>query len=114
MGPALVFLAAVEPVGNRFARPVIVFGRVPFFFYVIHLYVIHALAMLLLVVQGRAWQEYILSARGITSGTLSSFGLGLGAVYAIWIVIVILLYPVCKWYQTYRERHPSKWWLSYL
>lgn len=114
MGPALIFLAAIEPIENRLAKPVIVFGRVPFFFYVIHLYIIHALAMLLLVVQDRDWQEYILSARGIMSGTLSSFGLGLGAVYAIWIVIVILLYPVCRWYQTYREKNPSKWWLSYL
>ncbi|HET9911428.1 MAG TPA: heparan-alpha-glucosaminide N-acetyltransferase domain-containing protein [Anaerolineales bacterium] len=114
MGPVLILLAAVEPIENRLAKPMIVFGRVPFFFYMVHLYVIHALAMLLLVVQGRPWQEYILSARGIASGTLSNFGLGLGAVYAIWIVIVILLYPVCRWYQTYREKNPSKWWLSYL
>jgi uncharacterized membrane protein len=114
MGPALIFLAAVEPVGNRLAKPVIVFGRVPFFFYVVHLYLIHALAMLLLVVQGRDWHEYILSAKRITSGILSSFGLGLGAVYAIWIVIVVLLYPVCRGYQTYREKNPSKGWLRYL
>ena len=114
MGPALIILAAVELIEYRLAKPVIVFGRVPFFFYVLHLYVIHALAMLLLVVQGHDWQEYILSARGIVSGTLSNFGLGLGAVYTIWIVIVILLYPVCNWYQTYREKNSSKGWLSYL
>ncbi|RPJ25203.1 MAG: DUF1624 domain-containing protein [Chloroflexi bacterium] len=114
MGPALILLSAVETIGNRLPKPMIVFGRVPFFFYVIHLYVIHALAMLLLVYQGRDWQEYILSARGIMSGTLRDFGLGPEAVYPIWMMIVILLYPVCKWYQTYRERHPSKWWLRYL
>ena len=114
MGPALLFLSALETIGNRLAKPVIVFGRVPFFFYIVHLYVIHALAMLLLVYQGRDWHAYILSARGIASGTLSSFGLGLEAVYPIWVMIVILLYPVCKWYQTYRENHPAKWWLSYL
>lgn len=114
MGPALIILAAVELIGYRTAKPMIVFGRVPFFFYVVHLYVIHALAMLLLVLQGRDWQEYVLSARGIASGTLSNFGLSLGAVYPIWIAIVLLLYPVCRWYQTYREKHPLKWWLSYL
>ncbi|RPI96324.1 MAG: DUF1624 domain-containing protein [Chloroflexi bacterium] len=113
VGPALIFLAAIEPGGYRLAKPAIVFGRAPFFFYVLHLYVIHALAMLLLVYMGRDWHEYILSARGIASGTLSSFGLSLGAVYGIWIVIVILLYPVCKWYQKYRESHPSQRWLSY-
>jgi uncharacterized membrane protein len=114
MGPALIFLGAVESIQPRLAKPVIVFGRVPFFFYLAHLYVIHALAMLLLVVQGRDGQEYILSARGIMSGTLSSFGLSLGAVYAIWMGIVVLLYPACKGYQIYREKHPSKRWLSYL
>lgn len=114
LGPSLILLAAIEPMGNRLAKPVLVFGRVPFFFYIVHLYVIHALAMLLLVYMGRDSHEYILSARGIASGSLSSFGLGLGAVYGIWIVIVLLLYPVCKWYQQYRENHPSQRWLSYL
>ncbi len=114
LGPALIFLSRVETIGNRLAKPVIVFGRVPFFFYVVHLYVIHGLAVLLLVYKGHDWHEYILSAREIMSGALRNFGLGLGAVYTIWIMVVILLYPVCRWYQKYRENNPSKWWLSYL
>jgi uncharacterized membrane protein len=114
MGPALIFLSAIEAVGHRLARPVIIFGRVPLFFYIVHLYIIHALAMLLLVYQGRDWSEYILSARGIASGSLSNFGLRLEAVYIVWILIVLLLYPLCRWYQKYRENNPSKWWLSYL
>jgi len=114
MGPALIFLSMIESVENRLATPVIVFGRVPFFFYIVHLYVIHALAMLLLVYQGRDWHEYILSARGIMSGTLSDFGLGLEVVYVIWLFVVVLLYPLCKGYQKVRWNNPSKWWLSYL
>ena len=114
MGPALIFLAALEPIRNRLIQPVIVFGKVPFFFYILHLYVIHAFAMLLLIYEGHDSREYILSAEAIISGTLSSFGLRLGAVYIIWITIVILLYPLCRWYQDVRERHPSKWWLRYL
>ena len=114
MGPALVFLALIERIGNRLPKPVIVFGRVPFFFYVLHLYVIHILAMLLLVYEGREWSEYIFSARNLTSGSLSDFGLSLGAVYMIWVAVTILLYPLCRWYQKHREKNPSKWWLSYL
>lgn len=114
MGPALIFLSAIEAPGHRLAGPIIIFGRVPFFFYIVHLYVIHALAMLLLVYQGRDWREYILSARGIASGSLTNFGLSLQAVYLVWVLVVILLYPLCKWYQKYREDNPSKWWLSYL
>lgn len=113
MGPALVFLSIIDR-STRLPKPVIVFGRVPFFFYILHLYVIHSLAMLMLSYQGGAWSEYILSARGIMSGTLRGFGLGLPAVYLIWISVVLLLYPICKWYQTYRAKHSSRWWLSYL
>ena len=114
MGPALILLSVVETIGHQLARPVIVIGRVPFFFYIVHLYVIHTLAMLMLVYQGRDGSEYILSARGIASGSLSNFGLRLEAVYLVWILVILLLYPLCRWYQRYRENNPSKWWLSYL
>jgi hypothetical protein len=114
MGPALIFLAAVESGGHRLAKPVIVFGRVPFFFYIVHLYIIHALAMLMLIYKGRDWSAYILSARGIASGSLINFGLRLEAVYLVWILIILLLYPICRWYQHYKDGNSSKWWLSYL
>jgi uncharacterized membrane protein len=114
MGPALMFLALIEPVRNRLPKPVIVFGKVPFFFYILHLYMIHALATLLLVYQGGKWTDYIFSAENLRSGTLSDFGLSLAAVYVIWAAVIVLLYPLCKEYQRYRERNPSKWWLRYL
>lgn len=114
MGPALVFLAWSEKIQSRFTSPVVIFGRVPLFFYIIHLYLIHALALLALVFSGRDWHEYILSAQELGSGTLSNFGLSLEAVYLIWILVIMLLYPLCKWYQTYKEENPDKWWLSYL
>jgi hypothetical protein len=114
MGPALILLAAVEPFQTRLARPVIIFGRVPFFFYLIHLYLIHGLAVLYLIYRGHEGSEYILSSAGIRSGTLSNFGLSLGAVYVIWVLVVVLLYPICRGYQKYRENNPSRRWLSYL
>lgn len=114
VGPALIFLSVIEQLQDRLPNPVIVFGRVPFFFYIVHLYLIHALAMLLLIYEGRDASEYIFSAEGLMSGRLSDFGFGLAAVYVIWIIVVALLYPLCRWYQKYRENNPSKWWLSYL
>jgi uncharacterized membrane protein len=114
MGPALIFLSFVETAAHRRARPVIVFGRVPFFFYIVHLYIIHALAMLMLLYKGRDWSEYILSARRIASGSLSNFGLRLETVYLVWILVIVLLYPLCRRYQHFKDGNPSKWWLSYL
>ena len=114
MGPALIFLALSEKVQNKFSTPVAVFGKVPFFFYIIHLYLIHALAVLTLVFSGRDWHEYILSAERLSSGSLSNFGLRLEAVYLVWILVLVLLFPLCRWYQLYKENNPAKWWLSYL
>ncbi len=114
MGPALIFLSLVERYQNQLPKPVTVFGRVPFFFYILHLYLIHALAMLLLLFQGRNPGEYILSAGALRSGNLNDFGLSLGAVYVVWVVVIVLLYPVCRWYQRYRETNSSQWWLRYL
>jgi uncharacterized membrane protein len=114
MGAVLILLGVIEPLKVRLARPVITFGKVPFFFYIVHLYLIHGLAVLFLIYQGREGSEYVLSSAGISSGALSSFGLGLGAVYGIWVLVVLLLFPICRWYQNYREENPSKWWLSYL
>jgi len=114
IGPALMFLSAIEPLGNRLPKPVIVFGNVPFFFYIVHLYIIHSLAVLWLVYQGRDWHQYILSAREIMSGALRDAGLRLGWVYGIWIAVILLLYPICKRYQNYRAKNQTKWWLPYL
>lgn len=114
IGPALIFLALSKRMRPRTTNPIVVFGRVPFFFYILHLYLIHAFAMLALVFVGRDWSEYILTAGAISSGTLNSFGVRIEAVYIIWIMLIVLLYPLCKWFQKYRENHPTKWWLSYL
>ncbi len=114
IGPALIFLASSEGMQHRITNPIVVFGRVPFFFYILHLYFIHAFATLALVFAGRDWREYILTARAISSGTLSSFGLRIEAVYLVWILMIVLLYPLCRGYQRYKGNNPTTWWLRYL
>jgi uncharacterized membrane protein len=114
MGPALIFLALSEflPIGQ--GNVFVVFGKVPFFFYISHIYLIHALALITLVFTGWDWREYILSAEAFLSGNLNGFGFGLGTVYILWVIVIAALYPLCRWYQQFRERHPTWWWLSYL
>ena len=113
-GPALILLALSERMRPGTTNPIEVFGRVPFFFYIFHLYFIHAFAMLALVFAGRDWSEYILTAGAISSGTLNNFGLRIEAVYIVWVLLIVLLYPLCRAYQRYKENNPTKWWLSYL
>ena len=114
MGPALAFLALSEVAGIRVSNPLVTFGRVPFFFYILHIYLIHALALAALEFSGWDWREYILSAEAFLSGRLDGFGFGLGSVYAVWAAVVVLLYPLCRGYQKLRENHPEWGWLSYL
>ncbi len=114
MGPALVFLALIEYARPRPTNPLVVFGRVPFFFYIVHIYLIHALATVTLAITGWDWHEYILSAPRFQSGRLIGFGFSLETVYVIWGIVVVMLYPLCRWYQKVRQNNPGKWWLSYL
>lgn len=114
MGPALIFLSFSEGMENRITALFIIFGRVPFFFYMVHLYFIHALAMWHLAYSGRDPGEYVLSAENLLSGRLSSFGLGLEAVYLLWVLVTVALYPLCRWYRKVRHDHPSTWWLGFL
>jgi uncharacterized membrane protein len=114
IGPALIFLAVSEYFSIKTTNPFVTFGRVPFFFYISHIFLIHALALLALTLSGWDWREYILTADAFLSGRLNSFGFGLGIVYALWAVVLLLLYPLCRWYQKVRENHPTWWWLGYL
>jgi hypothetical protein len=48
------------------------------------------------------------------STELKGYGFNLGVVYLVWIALVIILYPLCKWFEAYKANHRDKWWLSYL
>jgi uncharacterized membrane protein len=116
LGPALLLLALLEKPLNRFSKIIIVFGRVPLFFYILHLYLIHALAVVAVIWSGRSWTDMItitnLNAKD--SPWLQGYGFTLGQTYLIWIGVVAMLYPLCKWYDQYKTKHKEKWWLSYL
>ena len=71
-------------------------------------------AVVALMLTGWDWHEYILSAGQFQSGRLSDFGFGLEAVYIIWAIVIVMLYPLCRGYQKVRENNPGRWWLSYL
>jgi uncharacterized membrane protein len=114
IGPSLIFLSLTENINNWFTRAAITFGRVPFLFYILHIYLLHALSTFALVYAGFEWSDTILTAAMFYSGLLSTFGFGLPVVYSVWIVVVAVLYPVCGRYSSYRAANRDKRWLSYL
>jgi len=114
LGPAILLLAFLEKPLNWFTGKVVVFGRVPMFFYLIHIYVIHATAIVGVVIGGHPWHDMILHAWVTANAQLKGYGYGLGVVYIIWLVVIMGLYPLCNWYSNYKKANPQKKWLSYL
>jgi uncharacterized membrane protein YhaH (DUF805 family) len=114
LGATFLFLANAENLKGKIVNFFSTFGRVPFFYYILHLYVIHVGAMLYAQVAGFGWQKLILPTWiGFVPG-MKGYGCSLTAVYLLWIAIVLLLYPLCKSFDTYKLNHKEKWWLSYL
>ncbi|WP_231850239.1 hypothetical protein [Winogradskyella sp. PG-2] len=114
LGPALLFLLVVENIKNKITNFLLVFGRVPFFYYVLHIFVIHIVAIIGLLITGKDWKLMILDNETMSSGRLQGYGYSLFTVYLVWILIVLLLYPICKRYMRYKANNKDKWWLSYL
>ena len=114
LGPALFFLAFTENLANRFTKPIIHIGRVPMFYYLLHIYLIHLLAMFAAEFSGFDWRDMILERRSWMDPRLKGFGFSLLTTYLVWIGVVLILYPFCRWYDRYKSIHREKWWLSYL
>ena len=114
LGPALLFARWVEPIKNRVTDILTVFGRVPFFYYVLHVLVIHVAAMIGLELTGGSWKQMILTNEVFMEGKLAGYGYSLLTTYLVWIGIVILLYFPSKVYMRYKMNNKDKRWLSYL
>ncbi len=110
LGPALIFLAFTEKPLNRFTSFISVYGRVPMFYYLLHIYLLHFLAMIAAQLTGFGWKAMIVD----TFPEIKGYGFSLAVVYLIWIGVVLALYPLCRWYDKYKTTHKEKWWLSYL
>jgi uncharacterized membrane protein len=116
LGPALIALALLERFQFRSTNPLIVFGRVPFFYYGAHLLLAHLIAIGLNFVRYGA-KSFLLLAPPSMGGPSELFpadyGFPLWTVYAVWIVVLLILYPVCLWFARLKQRRHD-WWLTYL
>jgi uncharacterized membrane protein len=115
LGPAILFLAVTENVSNKISDVISIYGRVPMFYYILHIFFVHLFTLLASAwFTGFGWKVWILEQPLWFSTNLKGYGFSLGVVYLVWIGIVVGLYPLCKWYDTYKTTHKEKWWLSYL
>ena len=109
LGPAAILCAYADRMRGFFKDTFVMFGRVPFAFYVAHFYLLHLLSLLLGTIQG------------IPVGQLLTFppfyppnyGVSLPIVYAVWALVIVILYPFCRWVAGVKSRSRA-WWLSYV
>jgi uncharacterized membrane protein len=114
LGPSLLFLAFAEKWKGSLANKLIVIGRVPMFFYIVHIYLIHLLALFAAVMSGYDASDMVIGIWVTFEPQLQGYGFGLWLVYLVWILVVAGLYPLCRIYQEYKSSHRHLWWLSYL
>jgi uncharacterized membrane protein len=118
IGPALLALTWLERRALPAGHPLVIFGRVPFFYYVTLFWILHAIA------SSFAWLRYGSTSLAFLFNPLPSmggprelfpadFGYPLWVTYAVWLSVVLLLYPLCKWFAGVKARRRD-WWLSYL
>ena len=115
IGVALIFLVLVKKAGSRLSKIIIVYGRVPFFYYIIHFFLLQLVNISIFLARGHTVAEGIAGQPGLPfKFAIPGEGFDLPGVYLIWILVVVALYPLCKWYDRYKTNHREKWWLSYL
>lgn len=108
LGPALVVLSFAERWKGAVYDVFVTFGRVPLFFYILHIYLAHLVAVGLGVAQGLPTSAMI----NLFFFFPERYGVGLGGVYLAWIFVVAALYFPCKWFAGVKRRS-RRWWLSY-
>jgi len=115
LGPAMIFLAAVDRGTPRLLRPALVFGKVPMFYFVLHFALIHLLAVVTCYVRyGSAhWMFESPDLGHYPFSAPPGWGFSLPIVYLVWAFVVVAMYPLCRWFAALKQRRSDPW-LSYL
>jgi len=111
VGPTLVVLALVQAARGPIARWLAVYGRVPLFYYVVHIFLAHAVAVALAFAQGRELRRILVVTD--PASIPAWYGVGLPGVYVAWALVVLVMYPLCRMYGRIKQERQD-WWLGYL
>jgi uncharacterized membrane protein len=115
LGPAMIFLWAIDIHTPQLLRPALIIGKVPMFYFLLHFFFIHLLAVVICFARyGHIYwmfQSPDLAQFPVTQPP--GWGLTLPLVYLLWAVVVVTMYPLCRWYAALKQRSSNRW-LSYL
>jgi uncharacterized membrane protein len=109
LGPAAMLCGVADRATGAVKESLVMFGRVPFAFYVAHFFLIHTLSVILGQLQGFSFRQMMTVFLFYPQG----YGVGLAGVYIAWALVIIILYPYCRWVAGVKAKRRD-WWLSYL
>jgi len=113
LGIMFLILAFAEQAKNKLTEKVSVYGKVPLFYFIVHLYIIHISLIVLLIAQDFHWPDFSFATGTFGRPKGVESGVALWAIYVIWIAIVLALYKPCLWFGKYKATH-KQWWLKYI
>lgn len=112
IGPGLIVLSMIEKVNTAFTSILIIYGKVPFFYYILHFYLIRLFNIILFFAQGYTTLD-IVTPNSIILFRPVPYGISLLGVYLVWLLVIAALYLPCRWFSNFKKLH-HQWWLSYL
>jgi uncharacterized membrane protein len=111
IGPGIAVLPLLERWQGRLPKFFTVYGRVPMFYYILHIYLIHTMALVLALFM-KVPAHYFVGGNAIFAPK-PNWGFNLPMVYMFWVIAILLLYYPCRWFMKIKMSH-KKWWLSYI
>ena len=112
LGPMIALLPFAERARGWVADTLTMFGRVPLFYYLLHIPPIHALALVVNFLRVRATHgERYATAPYVSIPPDQRWSLAL--LYLVWLIAVAILYVLCRWYAQ-RKAHSPQAWMRYI
>ena len=113
LGPVIALVPFAEKARGWLAEVLVIFGKVPMFYYLLHIPLIHISAIVVNMINGvEGYTDWYASAPYVWMP--EEFRWSLLLLYLVFIIDVALLYLVCRWYVRYKFAHPEKRWLRYV
>jgi hypothetical protein len=114
LGPVIALIPLAERARGAAANAVALFGRVPLFYYVLHIPLIHLLAVLVSFVRTGAAERWLFTNHPMGNPPApDGYTWSLGLLYAVWAVAIVILYFACRWYADLKSRR-NDWWLKFV
>ncbi len=114
LGPTIALIPLLDRARGRLAQWLTVFGRVPFFYYVLHIPLIHALALVVSTIRTGSVDAWLFTNHPMANPPApEGYTWSLGLLYLVWAIAIVLLYVPSRWYADLKARR-TDWWLKYL